>query len=183
MKIVERIVMVALLLGFLAAIAYVVFFIKKHDREIRAGVERGDYEIREETATTSPENWRVLYPELVPVTIGSTSAQAAVADSIPERIKGLSDTPYLTQGVVKLFAFGAEGEHSIWMKNMNYSIDIIWVAEEGDIVHIEENVSPDTYPDSFKSPTPAWYVIETNAGFVASSSIKIGDEVVIPKLR
>jgi uncharacterized membrane protein (UPF0127 family) len=183
MKVAERVVMVVLLIAFVAACVYVVLFIKRHDQELRAAVKRGDFEIRNDTATTSPESWRIYYPELVPIVIGSTTVQASVADSIPERIKGLSDTPFLPEGVVKLFAFGTEGEHSIWMKDMNYSIDILWVAEEGNIVHIEENVSPDTYPESFKSPVPAWYVIETNAGFVASTSLKVGDEVIVPKLR
>jgi uncharacterized membrane protein (UPF0127 family) len=183
MKIAERIVLVVLLLGLLGAVVYVVYFIQRHDQKIRDGVERGDYEIRTETATTSPENWRVFFPELIPIVVASTTVQASVADSIGERIKGLSDTPYLPEGVVKLFAFGDEGEQAIWMKDMNYSIDILWVAEEGKIVHIEQNISPDTYPTSFKSPIPAFYVIEANAGFVASSSIRIGDEVILPKLR
>jgi uncharacterized protein len=118
------------------------------------------------------------------VTIGERIIlQASVADSIPERIKGLSNTPYLPEGVVKLFAFGAEGEHGIWMKDMNYPLDIIWVAKNGVIVHIEERVSPETYPESFSSPKPAWYVIEANAGFVASSSLAVGDEVVVPNLQ
>ena len=50
-------------------------------------------------------------------------------------------------------------------------------------MHIEENVSPATYPDSFTSPKPAWYVIEANAGFVASSSVSVGDEVIVPDLQ
>jgi uncharacterized membrane protein (UPF0127 family) len=86
----------------------------------------------------------------------------------------------LPEHVVKLFVFGVPGNHSIWMKDMNYPLDILWVAEEGEIVHIEENVSPDSFPESFSSPTPAWFVVEANAGFVASNTIAIGDEVVLP---
>jgi len=74
------------------------------------------------------------------------------------------------------------GEHSIWMKDMNYAIDILWVAQEGNIVHIEENVSPDTFPTSFSSPTPAWYVVEATAGFVSTHGIELGDELVVPQL-
>lgn len=105
--------------------------------------------------------------------------QASIADTLPTRIKGLSGTPFLPDNVVKLFAFGVPGNHSIWMKDMNYPIDIIWVAKEGNVVHIEEDVSPDTYPESFSSPKQAWYVVEAKAGFVASSSLKIGDKVVV----
>ena len=66
------------------------------------------------------------------------------------------------------------------MKDMNYGIDILWVAEEGEIVHIEENISPDTFPTSFASPVPAWFVIEANAGFVAQNEITVGDEIILP---
>ena len=65
---------------------------------------------------------------------------------------------------------------------MQYTIDILWATKEGEIVHIEESVSPDTYPDSFSSPVPAWYVVEANAGFVEANEIEIGDtmKVVTP---
>jgi uncharacterized membrane protein (UPF0127 family) len=65
------------------------------------------------------------------------------------------------------------------MKDMNYALDIMWAAEGGEIVHIEENVSPETFSTSFSSPTPAWYVVEANAGFVAQHQIALGDEMVI----
>ena len=64
---------------------------------------------------------------------------------------------------------------------MNYPIDIIWLDKEGLVVHYKENVSPDTYPESFASPEPAWFVVETNAGFVNDNGIKIGDDFVIVK--
>jgi uncharacterized membrane protein (UPF0127 family) len=66
------------------------------------------------------------------------------------------------------------------MKDMNYALDIIWAAEGGEIVHIEEDVSPESFPTAFASPKPAWFVIEANAGFVERHQIEIGDDVVIP---
>ena len=66
------------------------------------------------------------------------------------------------------------------MKDMNYAIDIIWADQEGKIVHIEENVTPDTFPNTFSSPSPAWFVVEANAGFVAQHGIAIGDKIVLP---
>ncbi|MEM9897322.1 MAG: DUF192 domain-containing protein [Bacteroidota bacterium] len=70
---------------------------------------------------------------------------------------------------------------------MNYPIDIIWANETGGIVHIVENVSPDTYnadapgsSETFESPVDAWFVVETNAGFVAEHEITIGDSIVLP---
>jgi uncharacterized membrane protein (UPF0127 family) len=192
MKIVERIVIVILLLALFGGVAWLYFSIKAEQQAVRDAVARGEYEIPKPNSITMPseatstpsasetENWRKYYPTVTPVLIGSTTVLASVADTLPQRIKGLSDTPFLPEGMVKLFAFGVPGEHSIWMKDMNYSLDIIWVAEKGEIVHIEENVSPDTYPKSFSTPTPAFFVIEANAGFVASSSISLGDMVIVP---
>lgn len=196
MKTAERIVIVLLLLTMLGAIAWLYFTVTYNQAEVREAVARGDYEIRPEEPAPIPEladdsvddtsvvptqkDWRRYYPATVPVVIGGTTVAASVADTLPERIKGLSNTPYLPEGMVKMFVFGALGTHSIWMKDMLYSIDIMWVSEAGLIIHIETNVSPDTYPTSFASPTAnAWYVVEANAGFVEKHSIKKGDNVLV----
>jgi uncharacterized membrane protein (UPF0127 family) len=183
MKIAERIVMVILLLVLIGGGAWIYFAVQYKQEEVRVAVANGEYEIplvEEEELVLNNEEWRTIYPVTVPIVIGSTTVEASVADSLPERIKGLSDTAFLPENVVKLFAFGAEGEHSIWMKDMNYALDIFWIAKNGEIVHIEEAVSPDSYPKSFSSPTPAWYVIEAAAGFTEMNKIKLGDKVVIP---
>lgn len=133
-------------------------------------------EITEETP------WEVIYPNTKTMTIGEVEVKASVAKTWPERIKGLSDTPYLPDDVVKLFNFDSAGFHSIWMKDMNYSIDIIWVDSELRIVHIVEKASPESYPAMFVTEVPAVYVIETVAGFVAENGIVVGDSVVLPIL-
>jgi uncharacterized membrane protein (UPF0127 family) len=183
MKGAERIVMVLLVFVLVGGGAWGYFAVKHERDEVRAAVARGEYQIPVEDETeqeAETENWQAIYPNTIPMTIGSVVVRASVADTLTKRIKGLSDTPYLPDNVVKLFAFGVPGSHSIWMKDMNYAIDILWVAEEGEIVHIEENISPDTFPTSFASPVPAWFVIEANAGFVAQNEITVGDEIILP---
>lgn len=190
MKIAERIVMVLLLFVLIGGSAWLYFSIQyeldKEDikkQEINEAVARGEYEkpiITTEESNISPDDWHLVYPVTYKMFVGEAEVQASVADSLSTRIKGLSGTPFLPTNVVKLFAFGSAGPQSIWMKDMNYPIDIIWADEEGKIVHIEENVAPETYPDSFSSPIPAWYVVETSAGFVASNTISTGDEIVLP---
>lgn len=186
MKLAERIVMVCIVLVLIGGGAWLYFSVQYKEQSIRDAVAQGKYQTPIEDARkelNAEETLDRYYPSLIPVTIASTSMQASVADSISEWIQGLSDTPSLPPNVVKLFVFGVEGAHSIWMKDMNYPIDILWADKKGNIVHIEENISPDTYSEarseSFASPVPAWYVIETNAGFVASSSIKLGDTLQI----
>lgn len=179
MKIAERIVLVVILLVLVAGGFWIYFAVElEHQKKLDA-VARGEYEIREEVTEVTPDNWRVVYPSTVKARIGSTTVDVSVADSVPERIQGLSDTPFLPEHVVKLFVFEAEGNHSIWMKDMNYALDILWLNKEGLVIHIEEDVSPDTYPKSFASPVPAWYVVEANAGFVVQNQIKIGSDFVV----
>jgi uncharacterized membrane protein (UPF0127 family) len=67
------------------------------------------------------------------------------------------------------------------MKDMKYSIDIIWINGAGEIIDINEHVSPDTYPTTFYPPQPIRYVLETRDGFVREKGIKIGDIVEIKK--
>lgn len=182
MKIAERIILVLIFLAVLGGAAWIYFSVQVKHNEIVDAVARGEYEIRDEPVvvdSTDQSDWRRYYPETVRALIGSTTVLASVADELSERIKGLSDTPYLPENVVKLFAFGVAGNHSIWMKDMNYALDIIWVSDDGTIVHIEENITPDTFPKSFASKVPAWYVVEANAGFVQTNNIMLGDKVIV----
>ena len=49
-----------------------------------------------------------------------------------------------------------------------------------EVVHIESNVSPDTYPDStFLPESESLYVLETAAGFASKNSITIGTKLNI----
>lgn len=186
MKIAERIVIVLLLIGIVGSGVWFVFYVRdlvadEHQQKVE-DVALGKYQIPTTTdePEVTPETWQTIYPNTVTILIGETTVKASIADSLSERIGGLSGTPFLPDNVVKLFVFGTAGTHSIWMKDMNYSLDIMWLDQTGGIVHLEENVSPDTYPESFSSPVSAWYVVEATAGFVAVNNIKIGDKVVLP---
>jgi hypothetical protein len=186
MKTAERVVMVGILLALIGGGAWIYFTVQWKHKQVVDAVERGEYEIRphedaRELQTGDESNWEQYYKDVRPITIGNALVQASVADSLPERIQGLSGTPYIPNGVVKLFVFDSAGEQPMWMKDMQYPIDILWLDDAGVIVHIEKEVSPETYPKSFASPKPARYVIEAKADFVASSSIKVGDEVKLPE--
>lgn len=107
--------------------------------------------------------------------IGSTKVKYVFADSKEERIKGLSGRQSLGANEAMLFIFSDSNYHGIWMKDMNFPLDILWLNNNKEIVHIEEGVSPDSYPETFLPDTPAKYVIEVNAGFVDSNDISLGD--------
>lgn len=78
-----------------------------------------------------------------------------------------------------LFVFDEPGHYAFWMKDMRFPIDIIWAGPDGRVVHIEENLSPETYPNSFSSALPAQYVLEVPAGFAQAHAVQLGSTLVI----
>ncbi|MEX0917103.1 MAG: DUF192 domain-containing protein [Candidatus Paceibacterota bacterium] len=106
--------------------------------------------------------------------LGEILLLVEVADSEEERRRGLSGRENLSHGRGMLFVFPEPGKHGIWMKDMLFSLDILWLDEEGKIVTIAENVTADSYPEVFQSGEDALYVLEMRAGFVDDLSIEVG---------
>jgi uncharacterized membrane protein (UPF0127 family) len=109
--------------------------------------------------------------------VGEIALTVKVADSPEERQKGLSNTKSLGPKRGLFFIFEEEDRHGIWMKDMNYPIDIIWFDRYGSIVYLEENVSPDTYPRVFKPDRPSLYILEVNAGLIEKTGLRRGDTI------
>lgn len=126
--------------------------------------------------------WTTVYPDTKSMKIGDAVFQASIAKTWPERISGLSGTPFLPENVVKLFIFDSPGLHSIWMKDMLYAIDIIWVDETRSIIQIKESATPESFPESFVPTREALYVIETAAGVSGRLGIEVGDSIVLPEM-
>lgn len=191
MKQFERFILVAIIAVFAGGAWWLYDSTTERRADYRARVAAGEFEIvqmNEVSTTTDKSNWREYYPVVYSMQVGEVAVRASVADTLSERLKGLSNTPFLPDDMVKLFAFGASGPHSIWMKDMNYALDILWADQSGVIVHIEENISPDTYDadntynsKTYASPVPAWFVIEANAGFAEEHGVEKGDQVVLPE--
>ena len=109
------------------------------------------------------------------ISIKDTEVSALVADTLLERRRGLSGREALPEDTVMLFIFSAPERAGIWMKDMLFSIDIMWIDADRRIIHIVENASPDSFPEVFRPLTDAKYVIEASAGFVAENDIALGD--------
>ncbi len=107
--------------------------------------------------------------------VGNKAFNLEVADSNEERIRGLSYRSSLEESSALLFVFDSEERHGIWMKDMFFSIDIVWLDKDKKIIHIEKNISPETFPKVFRPKSDSLYVIELSAGSADKSNIKIGD--------
>lgn len=108
------------------------------------------------------------------VQIGTYTLEVTVARTDLERQQGLSNTPELADGQGMLFVFDTADKWGIWMKDMNYPLDILWLDDGKKVVHIEDNVSPDSYPKTYKPKVDARYILEVPSGFAAEHHVTLG---------
>lgn len=111
--------------------------------------------------------------------VGAAAFRVAVADADDERRRGLSDVPTMGSSEGLYFVYPAPRLLSFWMKDMRFAIDILWIDKHHRIVHIAENVVPETFPTIFSGPQPAQYALEINAGRAREAGIAIGDRVLL----
>ncbi|HUU47780.1 MAG TPA: DUF192 domain-containing protein [Nitrosopumilaceae archaeon] len=117
------------------------------------------------------------------IKIDDTVIEVQVADTEPRRIRGLmfqDELPY-DQGMI--FAFKESGVYSLWMLNMQFSLDMIWFDQEGTIVHIEKNIPPCKTPTEImacQSIVPsgeAMYILEVTSGFIDKFNITMDSKL------
>ena len=100
--------------------------------------------------------------------------RAMVVDTPLARAQGLSGRDSLGKNEGMLFVFSAEDRYGIWMKDMRFPIDILWISRDMQVIHVKKNVSPESYPNVFYPPQAAWYVLELQAGFADGHAIQVG---------
>ncbi len=102
-----------------------------------------------------------------------------LANTPETRQRGLSGLQSLPEDRGLLFVFNTNERYGIWMKDMQFPIDIMWMDENFNIIHIKQQVQPSTYPTIFYPPKDARFVLETNAGFTDRFGITVGDSVKV----
>lgn len=99
------------------------------------------------------------------------------ADTLAEQERGLGGRLNLTADQGMLFRFTRPNKTCFWMKDMRFSLDIIWFGGDKKVNHIAQNVVPETYPSTFCPDQDAQYVLEVNAGTISRLGIKAGDSI------
>jgi len=106
--------------------------------------------------------------------------QVYIADTDPRRMRGLmwETESFLADDKGMLFVFDEPGNRSMWMKNMQFHLDIIWFNQNGSVVAIQKNVPPCITPVEVMScksdgvtADNAQYVLEMTSGYVDEHSI------------
>lgn len=94
-----------------------------------------------------------------------------------ERVQGLSGRESLPQKTGMLFVFDEGGQQCMWMKDMRFSIDMLWLNRKKEIIKIQDSAAPETYPDSFCAPDTK-YVIELNGGDAKLANLAVGQLLI-----
>ena len=113
------------------------------------------------------------------LTINTTTLTVEMATTPQQEEQGLSGRTGLAEGAGMLFVFDPPKTPGFWMKDMRFSLDIIFAKEDGTIVTIYKNISPDTYPQHFSPSEAVRYVLEVPAGFAAAHAIAEGQKIVV----
>lgn len=110
------------------------------------------------------------------LTVSGRSYNLELADTEAKRIQGLSDRKSLEESNAMLFVFQSASQQCMWMKDMRFSIDMVWLNEKKEIIKIADNIAPETYPKTFCSDK-AKYVLEFAAGEAESINLLTGQHL------
>ncbi len=110
------------------------------------------------------------------VVVNDTTFSVEIAKTDEEKAKGLMNREALPENSGMWFVFTHPVEEEFWMKDTLIPLDMIFVGDDMQIVHIKESAVPKSV-EMISSPEPYMYVLEINAGKVAQHGIKVGDKV------
>jgi len=119
-------------------------------------------------------------PAVIPLKLPSGKVlQTEVMVSDQDRQMGLMFRPSLPLDHGMLFIFEQPDFHAIWMKNCKFPIDILWLDDQGKVVHVAEKVPPcKVEPCPVYQPLQrASYVVELNAGQARKEKAVVGSRV------
>ncbi len=100
-----------------------------------------------------------------------------LSDTPSKRVRGLSGMAELPKNTVMLFKMDKPEYTGIWMKDMKFPIDIVFLDESYTVVSYVDNVSPESYPTVFYPEKLSLYVIEMDAGDRLKSGLDKGVKV------
>ena len=137
----------------------------------------------------------LLFVLVIPILIGCSNAtekldatslcfddncfELEYAYSNVEKTIGLSGRNELASDTGMLFVYETEDYYPIWMKNMNFAIDVIWLNENLEVVYISKNNQPcgNDYCANVNPGNKALYFFEINAGLVDEYDIGLNDQI------
>lgn len=138
----------------------------------------GDVPGADDDLTASSEE-RPVWSRVVSLGIRDTVVHTEVVIDPVDRRRGLSGRSSLAAYAGMLFVFPDLDTHGIWMPNMHFAIDILWLDDDLRVVDLYEGATPESYPYVFTPRVQARYVLEVHEGFVRERGVQVGDMVAV----
>lgn len=97
-----------------------------------------------------------------------------------QHAQGMMFRESLPKGEGMLFVFADSATRQFWMKNTLIPLDMIWMDENGKVIHVEtaRPCNDDPCP-SYGPQDPARYVLETNAGWAWENGVGVGAQLMV----
>ena len=119
---------------------------------------------------------------LIPITIpGGAVIHAELANTPQKRAEGLMYREHLGDDRGMLFTFLQAQAWVFWMKNTKIPLDLIWINEKKQIIHMEQNVPICTRTDDscpqYRPNEGALYVLELAAGRAEKLKLQRGSKL------
>ena len=118
----------------------------------------------------------------VDVDFNGGSIKSALAITNNQKNKGLGGASGLSSGNGMLFVFDDPASRGIWMKDMNFAIDVVWVNSSGKIISIDKSVEPETYPVSFMQDNVK-FILEIPSGDADKYGLTPGQKLSTSRFR
>lgn len=116
-------------------------------------------------------------PEVVGLNVPGGHLRVALADSADRRAAGLSNLDTVPNDGM-LLQWDTPGRHPIWMSEMRFALDIVWLDKDGRVVSVLANVPPCTAaPCPLYEPAgseASMAVLELPAGKAATYGLTVG---------
>lgn len=125
------------------------------------------------TGTLLPNSASRDTPILV---VGTGRVAVELARTPVEVERGLGGRDSLGPHEGMFFVFPASDRYAFWMRDMRFSIDVVWLDEKLRVVDVKADTPPESYPATFAPSAPARYVLEVPAGYAAAHGIGIGTQ-------
>jgi len=119
-----------------------------------------------------------LKPKETTIIINGQKILAEMATTVEQQYQGLSGRNKLCENCGMLFVFPDKQIQTFSMRNMNFPLDIVFIADNK-IFKIDPNLLPEgSNPQTaYPSELPVNYVLELNSGYTDKYNINVGDEI------
>jgi len=109
--------------------------------------------------------------------VGQKIINVQIASTLAQQEQGLSGRRCLGANQGMLFVFDKPGFYPFWMKDMKFNIDIAWIGANGQVVDIQRDLKPTSYPYSYTNQVAAKKVLEVPAGSLDALDIHTGTKL------